>query len=93
VAQEIINKVEMAEIEITFHNNIGIKTQAQIFIESTLVSTGVVNPGETCILLAEPGRYDIYCKNGATGWELARKLDSEAKTVTLIQRKGRYIIR
>jgi hypothetical protein len=82
----------MAEIEITFHNKISIRTQAQIFIESTLVSTGVADPGKSCTLLAEPGRYDIYCKNGVTGWELAHKLDSEAKTITLSQRKGRYII-
>jgi hypothetical protein len=82
----------MAEIEITFHNKISLRTQAQIFIERTLISTGVVAPGESCILLAEPGRYDIYLKNGVTGWELAHKLDSEAKTVTLSLRKGRYIV-
>lgn len=83
----------MSEIEITFHNKISIRTQAQIFKEYTLISTGVADPGESCILLAESGQYDIYCKNGVTGWELARKLNSEAKTVTLSQRKGRYIIR
>ena len=82
----------MVEMEITFHNKIGIRTQAQIFIESTLISTGVADPGETCILLAEPGQYDIFCKNGITGWELARKLDCEAKTITLSQLKGRYVI-
>jgi hypothetical protein len=82
----------MAEIEITFHNKISIRTQAQIFIERVLVSTGVVDPGESCILLAESGRYDIYLKSGVTNWELAHKLDSEAKTVTLSQLKGRYVI-
>lgn len=82
----------MAEIEITFHNKVSIRTQAQIFIESNLVSTGVTDPGETCTLLAESGRYDIYCKSGVTGWELARKLDSEAQTVTLSQHNGRYVI-
>ena len=82
----------MAEIEITFHNKISIRTQAQIYIESTLVSTGVVDPGETCILLAESGRYDIYLKSVVTGWELARKLDSEANIITLSQHKGRYVI-
>jgi hypothetical protein len=52
----------------------------------------VVDPGETCILLAESGRYDIYLKSVVTGWELARKLDSEANIVTLSQHKGRYVI-
>lgn len=83
----------MAMIKVKFHNNINLRTQAQIFKEYTLISTGIAGPGETCILLAESGKYDIYFRNGATGWELARKLDSEAKTVTLSQRKGQYIIR
>ena len=82
----------MAVIKIKFHNKLNLRTQAQIYKEYTLISTGVAGPGETCILLAASEKYDIYFKNGATGWELARKLDSEAKTVTLSQRKGRYII-
>ena len=82
----------MAKTEITFHNKIDIRTQAQIFIDRTLVSTGVADPGKSCILLAEAGPYDIYFKHGVTGWELARKLDSVAKSVTLSQRKGRYTI-
>ena len=82
----------MAKIEITFHNKIDIRAQAQIFIESMLVSTGVVDPGQSCILLADAGPYDIYFKHGVTGWELARKLDSDAITVTLSQHKGRYTI-
>jgi hypothetical protein len=86
-------KTEMAEIEITFHNKIELRTQAQIFKERTLISTNVVDPGETCILLAESGTYDIYFKNGVTGWELARKLNSEATTLTLSRHRGQYIVR
>ena len=80
--------------EITFHNEAPIKVQAQIFKGFTLISTYVAAPGETCILQTESGQYDIYLKNGATGWEIARKLDSEAKTVRLKQHKdkGRYVI-
>ena len=44
------------------------------------------------ILIAKSMHYDIYCKNGATGWEIARKLNNEAKTLTLSQQKGRYVI-
>ncbi|MFZ0546140.1 MAG: hypothetical protein WAM60_11910 [Candidatus Promineifilaceae bacterium] len=82
----------MGKIEIKFHNKIEIKTLAQIFMDQTLVSTGVAGPGETCILSAEKGRYDIYVKNGQTGWELAHKLGGEAKSVTVSQRKGRYVV-
>jgi hypothetical protein len=83
---------EMAETEITFHNKAEIKVQAQIFTGRTLVSTCVTDPGEIRILPAESVRYDIYLKNGVTGWEIARKVDSEAKTLTLSQHEGRYII-
>jgi hypothetical protein len=81
----------MAETEVTFHNKAEIRVQAQIFTGRTLVGTCVAGPGEIHTL---PGlvRYDIYLKNGATGWEIAHKLDSEAKTLTLSQHKGRYII-
>jgi hypothetical protein len=82
----------MAETEVTFHNKIKIRVQAQIFTGGTLVSTYVADPGEVCVLSAESLRYDIYFKNGATGWEIAHKLDNEAKTLTLSQQKGRYII-
>ena len=79
-------------IEITFHNEAEIRVQAQIFTGRTLVSTGVASPGETCILPAEAAGYDIYLKNAATGWEIARKLNSAATTATLKQRNGRYVI-
>lgn len=82
----------MAKIEITFHNKGDIRTQAQIFVERTLVSTGMADPGATCTLLANAGPYDIYVKHGVTGWELAHKLHSADKTVTLSYRKGRYTI-
>ena len=79
-------------MEVTFHNKIDLRTQAQIFKDDLLVSTGVVDPGDSCILFAEPGQYDIFCKNGVTGWELARQLGGEAKVVTLKLHKGRYVI-
>jgi hypothetical protein len=82
----------MTEIEITFHNEAEIRVQAQIFAGRTLVSTSVAGPGETCILPAEAAGYDIYLKNAATGWEIARKLNSAATTATLKQRNGRYVI-
>jgi hypothetical protein len=82
----------MAETEITFHNRIEIKVQAQIFTGRTLVSTCVAGPGETHTILARSPRYDIYLKNGVTGWEIAHKLDSAATTFTLSQQKGRYVI-
>lgn len=80
------------ETEITFHNKAEIKVQAQIFMGRTLVSTCVASPGEVCTLPAESAPYDIYFKNGVTGWKIAHKLDSEAKTLTLSQHKGRYVI-
>jgi hypothetical protein len=83
----------MARIEITFHNKINIRTLAQIFVGQTLISSGVADPGESCNLSAESGDYDIYFKHGMTGWELARKLGSKAKRVTLSESKGRYIVR
>lgn len=82
----------MAEVEITFHNKISLRTQAQIFKGNMLISTGVVDPGESCTLFVESGQYDIFCKNGVTGWELARQLGSEAKVVTLKRHRGHYIL-
>jgi hypothetical protein len=82
----------MVETEITFHNRTKIRVQAQIFTGRTLVSTYVVGPGEVHSLPAKSLRHDIFLKNGATGWEIARKLDSEARTFTLSQHKGRYTI-
>jgi hypothetical protein len=78
--------------QVTFRNEAAIRVQAQIFTGRTLVSTAMAGPGESCILSAESTPYDIFLKNGATGWELVRKLASEAKTVTLRQQKGRYVI-
>jgi hypothetical protein len=83
----------MVKKEITLHNKTEIKAQAQIFIGRKLVSTGTANPGEICVLPTESERYDIFLRNGATGWEIARKLDSEAKTLTLMrEQKGWYQI-
>jgi hypothetical protein len=82
----------MAETEVTFHNEVEIKVQAQIFTGRTLISTCVADPGEIRTLLTELSPHDIYFKNGATGWEIARKLGNEAKTLTLSQHRERYII-
>jgi hypothetical protein len=82
----------MAKTEITFHNKANIRVQAQIFAGRTLICNCVVQPGEIHMLPSNSGRYDIYLKNGSTGWEIARKLDSEAKTLTLSQNNGWYTI-
>jgi hypothetical protein len=82
----------MAAIELTFHNKIKMRVQAQIFLGRTLISTCVANPGEVCTLLAEAARYDIFFKNGATGREIARKLNNEANSLTLSLQNGRYIL-
>jgi hypothetical protein len=82
----------MTEAKITFHNQTEIKTQAQIYAGRDLISTCVAGPGETCVLPAGLVQYDVFFKNGITGWEMARKLDSEDKTLTLQQRGSRYIV-
>jgi hypothetical protein len=78
----------MAKTGITFHNQATIKVLAQIFTGHTLVSTCLAGPGESCIIPVQPARYDIFLKNGATGWEIAHKMDSADKTITLRQQKG-----
>jgi hypothetical protein len=80
----------MAELEVTIHNQAPIRVQAQIFTGRTLVSTSLANPGETILLPVASMPYDIYFKNGATGWEMARQLNSEATIVTLLRKAGRY---
>lgn len=96
LAQLLIEKpfemITSLETEITFHNKANLRVQAQIFVGRTLISTCVTDPDEVGILTATSARYDIFLKNGATGWELARKLNSEAKVLTLSQQNGRYII-
>lgn len=82
----------MTETEVIFHNNAAIKVQAQIFIGRTLISTCLADSGESGTLPIQSARYDVFLKNGATGWEIARKLDIEAKTLILSQHKGRYVI-
>jgi hypothetical protein len=80
------------ETEITFYNKAKLRVQAQIFMGRTLVSTCVAGPDEVGVLTATSTRYDIFFKSGVTGWEIARKLNSEAKTLTLSQQKGQYTI-
>jgi hypothetical protein len=71
----------------------GLETvQAQIYAGRTLVSTCMAEPGEICALSAESMHYDVFFKNGATGWEIARKIDSDMKKFTLSQDKSRYTI-
>lgn len=82
----------MAVTKLTFHNKISISVQAQIFLGRTLISTCVATPGEVCVLPAESARFDIFFKNSATGWEIARKLNNEARSLTLSQHKGRYVL-
>ena len=82
----------MTAVQVTFHNEAKIRVQAQIFTGQTLVSTCVADPGETHTLQSGSSRYDIYLKNAATGWGIARKLDNDATTVTLKQHQGHYTL-
>ena len=82
----------MAKTELTFHNQIKMRVHAQIFLGRTLISTCLAGPGEVCTLPANASRYDIFFKNGATGREIARKLNNEAKSLTLSLEIGRYIL-
>jgi hypothetical protein len=83
---------KLVETEITFDNQTELKVQAQIYAGRTLVSTCVVDPGEIRSLPVKSFPFDIFFKNGATGWEIARKLNSEANSFTLSQHKKRYTI-
>jgi hypothetical protein len=82
----------MPQTKVTFHNQAPIKVQAQIFAGYTLISTCVAGPGESRVLMAESAPYDIFLKDGATGWEIARRLEGAATSITLSQRGGRYVI-
>lgn len=82
----------MVETEITFHNKTETRVQAQIYVGRTLISTTLVDPGETHTLPAKPLRIDIFFKNSATGWEIARKLGTDANNFTLSLHKNRYTI-
>jgi hypothetical protein len=82
----------MTDLEITFTNKAEIRVQAQIYTGRTLISTCLADPGQVCTMPSETDRYDVFLKDGATGWEVARKLDIAAKNLTLIRHKGRYII-
>jgi hypothetical protein len=81
----------MAGLEVTFHNEATIRVQAQIFMGRTLISTSLAGPGETILLPVESMPYDLYFKNGATGWEITRQLNCEATIVTLRRKAGRYV--
>ena len=95
VRPDVVNRKmedKMVETEITFHNKTETRVQAQIYAGRTLVSTSVVDPGEVGALPVKSMRFDIFFKNGATGWEIARKLDSDGNNFTLSQHKNRYTI-
>ena len=82
----------MATTELTFNNKIKLRVQDQIFLGRTLISTCLASPGEVCVLPAESSQYDIFFKNGATGREIARKLNNKANRLTLSLQNGRYIL-
>jgi hypothetical protein len=82
----------VVEPEITFENKTEIRVQAQIFEGRTLISTYVVAPGEIRILPVKSMGYDIFFKDSSTGWEIARKLGSNANSFTLSQNKRRYTL-
>jgi hypothetical protein len=82
----------MTEEQVTFHNKAEIRVQAQIFTGRTLISTCLANPGEIHTLQNGSIPYDIYLKNAATGWEIARSRYSEATTVVLSGQKGHYLL-
>ncbi len=82
----------MVETEIIIHNKTDIRVQAQIYEGRTLISTTLVDPGKAHALPAKPLHIDIFFKNSATGWEIARKLDSDANNFTLSLHNNRYTI-
>ena len=82
----------MIEANVTFHNKIELKIQAQIFSEYTLISTGIAASGETCTLSNDAERYDVYFRDLATGRVIARKFDNDAKTIILRKERGLYVI-
>jgi len=82
----------MVETEIVFHDMADIRVQMQLYDGRTLVGTCVVGPGERGSLPATLERYDIYLKNSITGWEIGHQLNSAARTLTLSQQNGRYVI-
>jgi hypothetical protein len=77
---------------LTFHNKATIKVQAQIYMGRTLVGACQAGPGETHTLALEAIPYDIFFRDGATGWEIARELNSEATILTLNQHQGHYTV-
>ena len=53
----------MLEADVTFHNKLELKIQAQIFSEYTLISTGIAESGETCTLPNDAEKYDVYFRD------------------------------
>jgi hypothetical protein len=84
--------MKIVVIEIVFHNMAELRVQMQLYDGRSLVGTCVVGPGESGSLPIELERYDIYLKNSVTGWEVGHQLNSVARTLTLSQQNGRYLI-
>lgn len=80
------------ETKITFHNKTEMRVMAQMFVGRALIGTCMLDPGETRILQSGSSRFDIFFKNGATGWEVARKLDSDAESFTLSKHQRQYAV-
>jgi hypothetical protein len=83
---------KLVETKITFHNKTEMRVMAQIFVGRALIGTCMLDPGETRILPSGSLRFDIFFKNGATGWEVARKLGSDARSFTLSKHQRRYTV-
>jgi hypothetical protein len=83
---------KLVETKITFHNKTEMRVMAQIFVGRALISTCMLDPGETRILSSGLSRNDIFFKNGTTGWEVGRKLDSDAKSFTLSKHQKQYTV-
>lgn len=82
----------LVETSVSFHNKTEMRVMAQIFVEHALISTCIVDPGETRTSSSGSLRFDIFFKNGATGWEVARKLDSDARSFTLSKHQRQYTV-
>lgn len=78
----------MLVTNITLHNQTEVKTQALIFLGQRLAHICLIAPGETCFLAKVSSPYDIFLKNGVTGWEMARALNSQASDLTLTKQNG-----
>jgi hypothetical protein len=82
----------MTTTQVNFHNKLDVSVQAQIYAQYTLLSTGTVESGDSCILSNESEAYDIYIRDAATGRMFARQFGSDATDITLRKERGLYVI-